>query len=996
MFILRDLRLRFGNEKPPPSNDSFSFDPVFSGVTLDSIIENFELYTSNETNRLVLENALTQHYLQHIKPFFKTGASFAKINTTHFLRFITVLNMLPRELTIKQPDSQFFSLKGVKLEPYHMEDVKRIIADYARVTFLIEYDAWYSSSDESWSGSHIMPNELALWRNSSRRLRKNDDVVQAMNKIIQIFGDYSDNDFVDTSESVIVYFNEGETFVCTDCDLKDYVGFLMHKNCENKLCRECIAKRFQKRYSSGEPLFACPSCNHDDQMDFKLHQHQAAFFAEKYDFDPFEIYSTTHLDQLEAKLDAIVVMMEKNKKDWEPIQQIFRKWEELSNNAICDKMQDRREKLNERKTKLETDWREMKVQGLIESLESQLDKIVEARQKKEWETMYAKLDEIQTHFDVLRNILHKPWKNKEHKLLGKTGEQWAFLMVKQVFTETRRCINLVGRCGICCSYVEASEEKMLQTHKSVDFIQNDRRAVNLTPCQTCADCFDNYMAHATSLGKPQLKCPAMSCVHHMEKDHVKVIAPLAYESHVASLMKFELKKCGEFKFCPNAECGAGFLVPKECCPCTENPNPEVACLSCDTSFCGGCHGSPHEGKTCLKVFREQHAERWGEEKIFVDEAKQCPFCLVWIEKNGGCDHMTCHHCRGEFCWLCSGNWRTHGACENSEAVERKTFVQLFPVSVPRPPRPIPSKKRVYEKPALPEVDSSDSEYSDEDIYEAAHLRAFLDNFDMFDSDSSEEPLVDNYRSFAAGFGFVGLETDDEDDSGGDWDSESSEFVGFAAYWSDSDENSSTDYDDSSVDLDYLHFLSGWQTKVDSEGESEISVYTVYSGHFFCGDSSSDDFSSDDSSSALRDFWARPVDSSSDDSSSDYGCPEELVDQDGQGYLHFLAGWQSDTEVESESESAVCRLFSFDSDDDSSTDDSTDGTTETSEREQPEEFPEQIDFEDQLTQAAAAGFMDSFLNLVGLGAVFASEELSSLKAPSLVAERTDDSMNSLIF
>ncbi|KAF9497917.1 hypothetical protein BDN71DRAFT_1443979 [Pleurotus eryngii] len=40
--------------------------------------------------------------------------------------------------------------------------------------------------------------------------------------------------------------------------------------------------------------------------------------------------------------------------------------------------------------------------------------------------------------------------------------------------------------------------------------------------------------------------------------------------------------------------------------------------------------------------------------------KECTNCLSTIEKNGGCNHMTCKKCKHEFCWVCMGPWSEHG------------------------------------------------------------------------------------------------------------------------------------------------------------------------------------------------------------------------------------------------------------------------------------------------------------------------------------------------
>ena len=44
-------------------------------------------------------------------------------------------------------------------------------------------------------------------------------------------------------------------------------------------------------------------------------------------------------------------------------------------------------------------------------------------------------------------------------------------------------------------------------------------------------------------------------------------------------------------------------------------------------------------------------------------AKICPNakCARPIEKNQGCNHMTCKVCGADFCWVCGGPWKDHNS-----------------------------------------------------------------------------------------------------------------------------------------------------------------------------------------------------------------------------------------------------------------------------------------------------------------------------------------------
>jgi len=88
----------------------------------------------------------------------------------------------------------------------------------------------------------------------------------------------------------------------------------------------------------------------------------------------------------------------------------------------------------------------------------------------------------------------------------------------------------------------------------------------------------------------------------------------------------------------------------------------VQCSHCSTRFCFNCGLDVHGPASC------EDMERWLKKETDDSETcnwlmantKPCPRCRKSVEKNGGCNHMTCP-CRHEWCWVCEGEWAKHGS-----------------------------------------------------------------------------------------------------------------------------------------------------------------------------------------------------------------------------------------------------------------------------------------------------------------------------------------------
>jgi ariadne-1 len=92
---------------------------------------------------------------------------------------------------------------------------------------------------------------------------------------------------------------------------------------------------------------------------------------------------------------------------------------------------------------------------------------------------------------------------------------------------------------------------------------------------------------------------------------------------------------------------------------------EIKC-QCGYLFCFKCLRETHRPCDCemIQMWEDKSKSEGENTKWLLVNTKQCPQCHKYIEKNQGCNHMTCRKeaggCGYEFCWICLGEWKPHG------------------------------------------------------------------------------------------------------------------------------------------------------------------------------------------------------------------------------------------------------------------------------------------------------------------------------------------------
>lgn len=179
----------------------------------------------------------------------------------------------------------------------------------------------------------------------------------------------------------------------------------------------------------------------------------------------------------------------------------------------------------------------------------------------------------------------------------------------------------------------------------------------------CRNCYTHYLTQKIKEEgeSRRIQCPSSDCSVIVDEKTVELlVTPEVYAKYRELLNRTFVDDNDFLRWCPAPDCEYAI----ECnIPSTSLTSvvPTVEC-KCTCRFCFGCGLDDHQPCICVLVKKWlQKCEDDSETANWISaHTKECPKCHSTIEKNGGCNHMTCRKCRYEFCWVCMGPWSEHG------------------------------------------------------------------------------------------------------------------------------------------------------------------------------------------------------------------------------------------------------------------------------------------------------------------------------------------------
>ncbi|KAH6794809.1 hypothetical protein C2S52_005286 [Perilla frutescens var. hirtella] len=171
----------------------------------------------------------------------------------------------------------------------------------------------------------------------------------------------------------------------------------------------------------------------------------------------------------------------------------------------------------------------------------------------------------------------------------------------------------------------------------------------------CAVCVSKHVEYKLRDNVIVISCPDQNCPN--------TIQPRALRSHVAAEVLDRWEEAvaesailaSQRVRCPYEGCSEIMVDDGDG---RDGGGSAAECPWCHRLFCVKCKVPWHQGLDCREFQKFDRGKR-EKEKLRVlareNKWKKCPSCKLFVEKTGGCIHITCR-CKFEFCYVCGANW----------------------------------------------------------------------------------------------------------------------------------------------------------------------------------------------------------------------------------------------------------------------------------------------------------------------------------------------------
>ncbi|KAF4300846.1 putative ring finger protein [Botryosphaeria dothidea] len=250
----------------------------------------------------------------------------------------------------------------------------------------------------------------------------------------------------------------------------------------------------------------------------------------------------------------------------------------------------------------------------------------------------------------------------------------------RVIDEVSQIIGQPGEStAILLRYTRWNKERLIEQYmdKQEELLEDAGLGDDVTTVAKITKAGPDFMCDICADDDPELDTYAMKCGHKFcvpcwkqylytkikdedSKSLELLVATDLKDRYHVLLTRTYVDDKENLKWCPAPNCE--FAVD---CPVKQKDLlrivPTVIC-ECKHHFCFGCSLNDHQPAPCALVKKWlKKCEDDSETANWISaNTKECPRCHSTIEKNGGCNHMTCRKCRHEFCWMCMGVWSEHG------------------------------------------------------------------------------------------------------------------------------------------------------------------------------------------------------------------------------------------------------------------------------------------------------------------------------------------------